>query len=611
MNKNFDLFTDTKQSSDASDDTLFFSNKEACQNTESNDLFINSEDTSIDPNEMIFAPEDKNKKPEITKIGWKILIVDDDKDVHTVTRIALNRFQFKEQSIQILSAFSASEAIEVLKEHPDIALILLDIVMESDNAGFDFLKYIRKELNNQHVRVIIRTGQPGQTPEIEVVRNYDVNDYKLKTDYTNEQLTTCIKTSLRVYSGIKELDKQKNKLETEVKKRSQELVSQSEKLKITKKKIETATKAKASFLSSMSHELRTPMNGIIGMAQLLYDTKLSKEQLGLTKDICQSGEQLLYVINNILDYSKLESNSLKLEEELFNIKDCIQEVVWKKEDEAHIKGLKIDYTIDRNVPEEFYGDYIRIQQILFHLFDNAIRFTNQGNVKLSLQTENIIEKNVVLKFSVTDTGVGINPEIKDAIFDRFLISHIQQSKSFGSRGLGLAICNKLVELMAGKIWIESTSDKGTDLSFTIQLKIHEQDQSEENIFLYQVLIISDLNIDQTITKFLVKKMGHKADCPLSNDNISEILNKKNYDIVFIDIVMPSKGDRLGIIQQIVNQTMDRKPRIIAMTSSITKEQREQYEQAGVDDFILKPLGQEKLVQVLKNKTSFFFKENNK
>ncbi|MBF0451205.1 MAG: response regulator [Candidatus Magnetomorum sp.] len=561
---------------------------------------FNSEQLSMDSNNIIFAPEIQKIEIENKLPGWKILIVDDEKDVHTVTRIALNRFQFQGLSIQILSAFSTIEAIDMLNKHPDIALILLDIVMETDNAGFDFLKYIRSELNNQYVRVIIRTGQPGQTPEIEVVKNYDVNDYKLKTEYTNEQLITCIKTSLRVYNGIKDLDNQRKRLENEVHLRSQELIHQSKTLETTKHKIEQATQAKASFLSSMSHELRTPMNGIIGMAQMLFDTHLSKEQLDLTKDICNSGEQLLIVINNILDYSRLESNRLTLENEMFSMKDCIQEVTQKREKYARQKGLKLIDYIDKNLPNQFLGDRVRIQQILFHLLDNAIQFTQKGGIILSLSLANMDndhESAIGLQFSIKDTGIGIHPKIRDTIFDRFSLSMLAQSKIFGGSGLGLAICKKLAELMGGTIWIENTSNRGTTISFTILLKKVAQQRLVPDPC--RVLVIADLKIDRTIMEYLLKQMGHKVDA-ITGDTLFETLKKNPYDIIFIDVMLPLMDDCLEIIHQIVRETSDHpKPKIIAATTSpLTDDHREKYIHAGVDDIVMKPLSKDVLVRVL-------------
>jgi len=469
------LFDDTVKSSD--NDELFSKN---LINNDGDSLFKQN-DNSSESDIVLFAPDNKNDEDDkIIVAGWKILIVDDEKDVHNVTKIALKNFQFKGKTIDILSAYSYSEAVDLLNENPDIALILLDIVMEKDNTGFELLQYIRNQLKNKYVRIIIRTGQPGKIPENEILKNYEANDYKLKTDYTNEQLINTVKIGLRTFDNINELEISKKKLKQIVNERSKELINKSKELIKIRKQIEKGTNSKASFFYSMSHEIRNPLNGILGMAQLLYDTNLTKEQQELIKNIFNSGEQLLRVINNILDYSKMESKSLKLEINTIQIKKCLQEVIKKLSKNIEQKGLRINFDIAKEIPEILYGDGARIKQIIFQLLDNAIKFTNKGSIFISViksdnnnldSTNMDEEKTCKVQFSIKDTGIGINPAIKDHIFSSLTLYDMSILKFFKGPGLGLELCKELIKLMNGDIWIEETSDKGTTISFNIQLKV--------------------------------------------------------------------------------------------------------------------------------------------
>jgi PAS domain S-box-containing protein len=231
---------------------------------------------------------------------------------------------------------------------------------------------------------------------------------------------------------------------------------------------EAGNRAKSEFLDNMSHEFRTPMNGVLGMAELLLDTNLADEQREYLNMLKMSADSLLAIINDVLDFSRIEAGKLDMDPIEFKVREIVQGVTQTFVSAAHQKNLKLDSRIANEVPEVLVGDPLRLRQILVNLVGNAVKFTTRGEVAVGVSLESVGEQNVRLRFTIRDTGVGIPPEKLKVIFEAFSQADNSSTRKFGGTGLGLTISSRLVELMGGEIWAESNSGSGSQFQFTAQ-----------------------------------------------------------------------------------------------------------------------------------------------
>ena len=370
-----------------------------------------------------------------------------------------------------------------------------------------------------------------------------------------------------------------------------------------KRAAEESAKAKELFLANMSHEIRTPMNAIMGIIQLLRDTEMTVDQMDYLKSMEFSGENLLRIINDVLDLSKIESGKMSIEKVPFNINEIVGNTFHSMEYKADEKGIKLIRKIAHNVPEIIVGDPVRINQILMNLLSNAIKFTKKGSVTLEVKPSKIEKETVNLKFIVKDTGIGISEDVQGIIFDDFEQANKEATRKYGGTGLGLSIVKRLVELQNGSISFKSKKNKGSTFIVNLQYKISKghssQDESEKKTKAKNkmlegktALIVEDNALNQMVANKFLKTLSMIP--TIANNGIEAIdfLSQNTYDIILMDIQMP-KMDGYETTKNIREKLKSDIP-ILAMTAHAIGKEKQKCIAAGMNDYISKPLKREHL-----------------
>ena len=383
-------------------------------------------------------------------------------------------------------------------------------------------------------------------------------------------------------------------------------------LKQAKAAAESASRTKSDFLASMSHEIRTPMNAIMGIADLLAKTTLTAEQDKYVKIFQRAGDNLLNLINDILDLSKVEASQLELEQTGFSLTDLVEKIMEMTALRAHEKGLVLTYEIDAGVPTDLIGDPTRLQQVLLNLIGNAIKFTEAGEVSLRIALDKDAASPDVLRFTTTDTGIGISKEKLGRIFERFTQADSSTTRRFGGSGLGLTISQSLVQLMGGHIWVDSVIDVGSRFSFSLPFERWSEKTrrsaepveigAKQPLLALRILLAEDSPDNRIITLAYLEDTPYRLDVAENGAIACDMFQTRLYDVVLMDRQMPVM-DGLAATRRIRAWEVanGRAPTpIIALTASALKGDRERCLAAGCTAYLTKPIKQEVLLQAIRD-----------
>ena len=411
------------------------------------------------------------------------------------------------------------------------------------------------------------------------------------------RITTILSISLITILSLLTLSLYKN---NNIRLRTNNMLQiKNDELIVAKEKAELASKTKANFLSTVTHELRTPLYAVTGLTNLLLDEKPKEKQIPHLKSLKFSGDYLLTFINDILQINKIEANKVELDPEDFNLKTKIENVIAALNNSAHNNNSQIHFEYEKDLPENYIGDQLKISQILINLLGNAIKFTQDGDILVKVKHKTVNKNLYNLQFEIKDNGIGISQEKQNQMFESFSQGSIQINRKYGGTGLGLSIVKGLMKILNGKISLESQLCKGTSFFFELPLKhvqpkrkkeIPKESKHIENIKALdleniKILVVEDNKINQMITKKILTKMGLGCDIVDNGEDAVEMVKNTDYNVVLMDIHMPGISG-LEATKRI--RDFNKELTIFALTAVTLEDKMHEFDEAGFDDIISKP-----------------------
>jgi len=438
-------------------------------------------------------------------------------------------------------------------------------------------------------------------------------DFSIRAEkFAFDEIGSVIDSFNEMLSQIEKRDEQlvlsQQDLEQQVETRTAELKAMNADMKEAMNKAQEASRAKSEFLANVSHEIRTPLNGILGMTELALDTPLNSEQqeyLGMVKT---SADSLLIVINDVLDFSKIEAGRLEMDSTEFSLRDCIESAVRPLALAADQKHLELITDVPTTLADGFIGDDGRIRQVLVNLVSNAIKFTDKGEVAVRVQTEVETDRNIVLRFTVSDTGIGIPPEKQQLIFEAFTQADGSTTRKYGGTGLGLTISSRLVALMDGQLLVESELGKGSRFHFTVQLGVPKDPASRTLVNAVEMTGRRILIVDDNATNRRILRDGLRnlkmdvADVDSGRAALAEIRAAKQqgapFELVLLDCHMPEM-DGFMVARRVRDEGGSMQPIILMLTSASQTGDIARCRELGIAVHLTKPIRQQELLTAMR------------
>ena len=570
---------------------------------------------------------------------WKVLITDDQEMIHVMIKHYLKDYQFQGIGLQFIDSFSCKDAKSLLNNNPDIAVVILDVMLEEPDSGFQIVQYIRETLNNKLLKIIMLTGNLDIEKAKFFFMTYDIDIYCPKYDIN--KIYFMMTASLRAYQSsysihilhdeLKQKLKNQESAEQELKELNLQLEqmihNKDDQLKATHhslkeavayarkltNEIESSNKAKSQFLANLSHEIRTPMNGIIGMLDLALNSDKNtkqKEYIALAK---HAADHMHFLLTDILDFSKMKTSQFSINCSTFKLLDVIESAMIPLQLNALERSIQLIKEVAPDIPKYLYGAPDRLLQILINLIKNAIKFSECCEIvirvkknMLSPMLEFNPDTHTELIFSVIDQGIGIAKNHLESIFEPFFQSDLDTK---GGLGLGLSICKQLVEMMGGKLWAESDRNKGSTFHFVLTFKLidlNENNKPQTNNMHQPTEIQTNRKPKILIAE---EHFGHEDVCVNTleshgfdvtrvYDGASAVssFEKETFDLILMDLKM---SDIDGIMAtRLIRKKEDKGKRvpIIVLTSKVNDKCLDACIRVGIDGHLSKPIKKEEMIR---------------